>query len=411
MQILFADAIADDGLEPLRSAGHTCVVDGSLTADTLPAAVAEADVLVVRSTTVTASTVAAAPRLGLIVRAGAGTDNIDKAAASARGIYVCNVPGKNAIAVAELTMGLLLAVDRQIPDNVADLRAGRWDKARFTKADGLAGKTMGIIGVGDIGLAVAERARAFGLSVIAERKDGRPAETQARIRSTGIRLVDNVDELLANADIVSLHVPKAAGTVGMVNATFLSRLQPGAILLNTSRGDVVDHEALLHALDSTDLRVGLDVYSGEPGSSTGVFDDPIARHPRVVGTHHIGASTRQAQEAVAAGTVEVIQQYLRGDVVNCVNLDDHAEDDLTVSIRHLDQVGVLAQILAVIRAEGLNVQQMSNQVFSHDGAAVATISLAAGAPDLDDKRFESARLLAALESIDEVLAATATPTS
>ncbi|MCB0992627.1 MAG: NAD(P)-binding domain-containing protein, partial [Acidimicrobiales bacterium] len=267
MRILFADAIEEDRLETLRAAGHETVVDASLSADELPSAIGGFDVLVVRSTKVTADTIASADRLGLITRAGAGTDNIDIDAASQRGIYVCNVPGRNAIAVAELAMGLLLAIDRQIPDNVADLRNQAWDKKRYTKADGIYGKTMAVIGLGEIGLAVAERAKAFGMTVLAERKP-RTADALARIRSTGVQLVDSLDEMLSQADVVSLHVPKSPATTGMVDAAFLAKLPAGAILLNTARGDLVVEQDLLAALDAG-LRAGLDVYPNEPAASQG----------------------------------------------------------------------------------------------------------------------------------------------
>jgi D-3-phosphoglycerate dehydrogenase len=394
VQILFADDIRASHLQDLRQLGHEVIVEPSLGADDLVERLGGIDVLVVRSTKVTAEAIAAADRLGLIVRAGAGTDNIDIASASDHGVYVCNVPGRNAVAVAELTMGLMLAIDRQIPNSVADLRDGTWNKGRYSDADGLYGKTMAIIGLGDIGLAVAERARAFGLTVVSLRREHRSANVQARIRSIGVRLVDTIDELLAGADIVSLHVPKSPDTQGLVDADFLAKLKPGAVLLNTSRGDVVDEAALLTALDGGDLRAGLDVWPNEPGRKSGTFTSTLAAHPRVVGTHHIGASTDQAQESVAEGTVEVIEAYLQGEIVNCVNLNTKPSGTTCLTIRHLDRVGVLAQIFAVLRSHGLNVQQMQNQVFAGGRAAVATINVAGG-PTSD--------IIEQLCEIDEVL--------
>jgi D-3-phosphoglycerate dehydrogenase len=310
------------------------------------------------------------------------------------------VPGRNAVAVAELTMGLLLAIDRRIPDGVADLRGGTWNKGRYSDADGVYGKKLAIIGLGDIGLAVAERAKAFGLTVLALRRDQRPASMQARIRSVGVRLVGSLDELLAEADIVSIHVPKSADTKALVDADFLAKLKPGAILLNTSRGDVVDERALLAALDERDLRAGLDVWQGEPSGKSGDFTSALASHPRVVGTHHIGASTDQAQASVATGTVEVIEAYLAGEVLNCVNLNTNPSGTTCLTIRHLDQVGVLAQIFAVLRKHGLNVQQMQNQVFAGGRAAVATINVASGA---------TSEITEQLCAIDEVLDAAIVP--
>ncbi len=394
MKILYADSVDESALDSLIDAGHEVSVQASLTAETLPDAIADHDVLVVRSTKVTADTIGAAEKLGLIVRAGAGTDNIDKAAASARGIYVCNVPGRNAIAVAELTMGLLLAVDRRIADNTADLREGRWDKKSYTKADGLYGKQIAIIGLGDIGLAVAERAKAFGLVVVAERKNDRPARVQSSIRSIGIRLMDSVDDMLATSDIVSIHVPKSDNTTGMVDKAFLSKMRDGSILLNTSRGDVVDEASLIEALDSGRLRAGLDVWDSEPGTGQGSFDSTLAKHHAVVGTHHIGASTEQAQRSVAEGTLETIEAFLAGSPINCVNIRHEPSGDACLTIRHLDRVGVLAQVFAVLRANGLNVQQMQNQVFQGGQAAVASIFVGNSVSDqiADD-----------LKQIDEVL--------
>lgn len=395
MKILFADAVDGSRVASLEAAGHECRLEPALTADELPSVIRDAEVIVVRSTKVTADVISAASDLSLIVRAGAGTDNIDKAAASAAGVYVCNVPGRNAVAVAELTMGLLLAVDRHIADGAADLRAGMWNKARYTKADGLAGKTMAIIGLGDIGLAVAERAKAFGLTVQAERKSGRSEAALARIRSVGVRLVDDRAELLANADIVSIHVPKADTTTAMVDADFIAALPNGCIVLNTSRGDVVDEAALLHGLDHRGMRAGLDVFANEPGSSTGAFVSEIAAHHAVVGSHHIGASTTQAQESVADGMIEVINAYGDGAMINCVNMASTPSGASCLSVRHRDMVGVLAKILNTISSNGHNVEQMQNQLFAGGGAAVATINVD-GTPDTTT--------LEAIEAIDEVIA-------
>ncbi len=400
MKILFADSVDESRLEQLTSHGHECVVNPSLDADSIPGEMAGVDILVVRSTKVTADSIAASSQLSLVVRAGAGTDNIDKSAASGAGVYVCNVPGRNAVAVAELTMGLLLAIDRRIADNTADLRAGVWNKGIYSVADGIQGKSLGIVGLGDIGLAVAERAKAFGMTVSTVRKDGRSPSVQAMIRSIGIRLVDSQDQLLAESDVVSIHVPKSPDTTGLVNKAFLDKMADGAILLNTSRGEVVDEVALLEALNTRGLRAGLDVYANEPSGKSTKWASELAQHPGVVGTHHIGASTNQAQEAVADGTVETILAYLGGDIRNCVNLATVPTGPVIITIRHHDKVGVLAQIFQTIRSNGINVQQMSNQVFAGGGAAVATMTLASDPAD---------SLVDELNHITEVIAVTKTP--
>jgi len=399
MRILFADSLDESRLARMRDAGHECVVEPGLGADDLPDRIGAFDVLVVRSTKVTAKTIETADRLGLIVRAGAGTDTIDVEAATALGVYVCNVPGQNAIAVAELTMALLLAIDRHIAEGVADLRAGHWDKARYTKADGIAGRRLAIVGLGDIGLAVAERAVAFGMRVSALDRPDRSAATRARIEAAGIRLVEDRTALLRDTDVVSIHVPRAADTAGLVDRAFLDLLPDGAIVLNTSRGDVVDEEALLDALERRGMRAGLDVWQGEPASSPATFDSRLARHPSVVGSHHIGASTAQAQAAVADGTVAVVEAYTQGRVLNCVNLESEAIGEGCLAVRHLDRVGVLAAVFAVLRGNGLNVSRVTNEVFAGGVAAVATINV--GGPVTAD-------LVDELSGIDEVLGVTVT---
>jgi D-3-phosphoglycerate dehydrogenase len=400
MRVLLADAIDPSTEAALSERGHDCVSAPTLSADDLPGRVAGFEALVVRSTKVTAAAVEAADALELIVRAGAGTNTIDVQAASEVGIYVTNVPGRNAIAVAELTMGLLLAIDRRIPDNVADLRAGTWDKATYGEADGVFGKTMGIVGLGEIGFAVAERAAAFGMAVRAIRKD-RDEAAEERIRGLGIELVDSLDELVATSDVVSIHVPAAPETESLFDARVLGRMKEGAILLNTSRGDVVDETALLDALETRGLRAGLDVYPGEPGSGSTGWSSPLAQHPRVVGTHHIGASTAQAQKAVADGVIEIIDAFVRGEIVNCVNLAPTRLGTHTLHVRHFDRVGVLAGVFDILRRRDLNVEQMENRVFEGRNAAVATIDVVGDVgPDL----------IAALEGLDDVIHVSAVPT-
>jgi len=400
MRVLFADAIHPSTVEILTERGHDCVFEPKLSSDELPGRMPGSQALVVRSTKVTAAAIEAADALELIVRAGAGTNTIDVGAASEVGIYVTNVPGRNAIAVAELTMGLLLAIDRRIPDNVADLRAGTWNKSTYGKADGLFGKVMGIVGLGDIGFAVAERAGAFGMSLRAVRKD-RDEAAEERIKALGIELVDSLEELAGTSDVISIHVPSSPETESMFDARVLGAMNHGAILLNTSRGNVVDEAALLDALETRELRAGLDVYPGEPGSGSTSWTSPLAQHPRVVGTHHIGASTAQAQKAVADGVVEIIEAYVRGEIINCVNLAPTRLGTHTLHVRHLDRVGVLAGVFDILRRRDLNVEQMENRVFEGRNAAVATIDVVGDVgPDL----------IAALEGLADVIHVSAVPT-
>ena len=269
MRLLFADGLPERTIKDLEARGHECVVEPGLTPEDLPERVAGFDGLVVRSTKVPAAVFAAGGRLALVIRARRGTNTIDTDAAAAQGVFVSNVPGRNAAAVAELTLGLLLAIDRRIADNVVDLRAGSWNKARYSKAKGVMGSTMGVIGLGSIGLAVAERAAAFGIRVQALDKPGRPDHVVARADDLGIAMCESLDALLAVSDVVSVHVPAKADTRGLVDAGFLARMKPGAILLNTSRGEIVDETALLAALDAGTVRAGLDVFADEPSGGSG----------------------------------------------------------------------------------------------------------------------------------------------
>jgi D-3-phosphoglycerate dehydrogenase len=375
LRILVADSLPPPAVDALEERGHECVVEADLGKDDLPDRIAGFDVLVVRSTKVRERVFEVADRLALVIRAGAGTNTIDTEAAASRGVLVANVPGRNSAAVAELTMGLLLAIDRRIPDNVVDLRAGRWEKKAYGKGAGLLGSTLGIIGLGSIGLCVAERAVAFGMAVQAVEKP-RSEYVDARAAELGITMCAGLEELLETSDVVSLHVPASKETQHLVDKDFLGHLRPGAILLNTSRGDVVDESALLEALDAGSVRAGLDVYADEPASGRATWESPLASHRSVVGTHHIGASTRQAQLATAAGVVEIVDAFTEGQARNCVNLAPSRLGSVTLTVRHLDQPGVLARVLDVVSVAGLNVEQMQNRVFRGGEAAMASIDVA-----------------------------------
>ena len=319
MKILFADAFPTPQLERLRNLGHECESAPTLTGEDLPGVLRGFDALVVRSTPVGAAALEAADSLRLVVRAGAGTNTIDTLRARELGIDVCNVPGANALAVAELTLGLIISADRRIPDNVADLRNGTWNKKGYSRARGLFGRSLGIVGVGAIGMAVAERAAAFGMRILVIASPRRADAARARLAAVGATELPSLAELAERSDYLSLHVPGGAQTKGLVNRDVLARMRPGAVLVNTSRSDVVDESALLEALESNGIRAVVDVYDGEPASGEGRFESALARHPKVYGTHHIGASTEQAQLAVADGVLNVIDAFVDGKVLNCVN--------------------------------------------------------------------------------------------
>ena len=320
MKVLIADTFEKSGLAGLRAAGCDVAYQPDVGGQALVDAVraSGADVLVVRSTPVSAAAMDAG-KLALIVRAGAGYNTIDVRAASARGIYVSNCPGKNSIAVAELAFGLILALDRRIPDNVADLKAGRWNKKEYAKAAGLHGRTLGLLGLGSIGREMARRAQAFGMALVVWSR--RFGDEGSRELIPGAEIVATPAEVAERADVLSVHVALTPETRGLVTADVLGRLKPGAIFINTARAEVVDSAALEDAVRARGLKVGLDVHAHEPKDPTGEFSDPLTSLALVYGTHHIGASTEQAQEAIAAETVRIIRTYKEsGQVPNVVNL-------------------------------------------------------------------------------------------
>lgn len=319
MNILIADSFPESHVKILTDEGHVVTTNPDLDEDTLAGAVKDNEAIIVRSTKVNADALESGKSLKLVIRAGAGTNTIDKAHAADIGIRVCNVPGANAIAVAELVMGLIIAIDRNIASNVSDLRNGTWNKKKFSKASGLFGQSIGILGLGAIGLAVAERANAFGMQVYAVAKSGRSDDAEARISSAGITQLESMDDLLEICDIISLHMPATDDTKKMVNESFLGKMKDGAVIINSSRGELIDEAALLDALNNRGMRAGLDVYDNEPGAGDNSFDSELASHPSVCGTHHIGASTEQAQIAVADGVVDVLRAYEDGNIINCVN--------------------------------------------------------------------------------------------
>ena len=319
MKILIADAFPAAQQKTLSADGHRLTFAPALQGGELRDAIGDNEALVVRSTKVDAAAIDAGEQLKLVIRAGAGTNTIDKAHAAGKGVRICNVPGANAAAVAELVMGMIVCIDRNIPDNVIDLRAQRWRKKHYAKARGLRGQCIGILGLGAIGMEVAARARAFGMRVCTPAKAGRAERAREAIAKLEIAEMKSREQLLAESDIVTLHLPANADTEKMVNDDFLAQMKDGATLINTSRGELVDEAALLRALDAKGIRAGLDVYQNEPASGEGEFASQLAAHPNVCGTHHIGASTEQAQDAVADGVLRVVAAFARGELLHCVN--------------------------------------------------------------------------------------------
>jgi D-3-phosphoglycerate dehydrogenase len=299
-------------------------------------------------------------------------NTIDLAAASSRGVYVANCPGKNAVAVAELAIGHLVNLDRRIADNVAALRAGKWDKKAFGVARGLRGRTLAVLGTGQIGREVIVRAKAFGMRIVAWSRSLTDAEAEAM----GVERAASIEAAVTNADAVSVHLALAKETRGRIGESVFAAMKPGAYFLNTSRAEVVDQDALIRAVATKNLRAGLDVFANEPSGASGPFADAIVDSPNVYGTHHIGASTDEAEEAVGEEVVRIVAAFTAGaSIPNVVNLATRTPATYLLVVRHADRVGVLANVLGVLREAHINVQDMQNIVFSGGDAACARIGM------------------------------------
>jgi D-3-phosphoglycerate dehydrogenase len=379
MKVLIADKFEKVGIDGLKELGCTVVSQPDVKADDLPAAIKANDphILIVRSKKVSADALKAGTALTLVIRAGAGIDTIDVATASSLGVFVSNCPGKNSIAVAELVMGLLLACDRRIPDQTAELRHGTWNKGEFAKARGLHGRTLGIVGLGQIGREIASRAQAFGMRVIAWSR----SLTHEEADRLDIIYAQTPLEVARQADAVSVNVAANSETRHLVNAEFLAAMRPGAYLINTSRGSVVDEAALAQAVAEKKLRAGLDVFENEPAGGTGTIANPIVRVPGIYGTHHVGASTDQAQVAIAHEVIRIVGTFREtGEVPNVVNRLARSSATHVLSIRHRNRPGVLAHVFGVLAGGAINVEEVENIIYHGAKATLARIHLD-GVPD------------------------------
>lgn len=379
MKVLIAEKFEKVGVDGLKELGCEVIHNPDVPAEDLPALMSEIepDVLIVRGKKVSGEAIRAGTRLGLIIRAGAGYDSIDVKTASSMGVFVANCPGKNSIAVAELVMGLICSCDRRIPDQTADLRAGKWNKKEYGKARGLHGRTLGIVGLGQIGREIMKRAQAFGMKVVAWSRNLTTEEAE----SLGIGYCATPMEVARLGDVVSINVAATGETENLVSAEFLDAMKPGAYLINTSRGKVVDEQALLAAIEKKGLRCGLDVYRGEPGSPTGEFRSELAQHHGVYGTHHIGASTDQAQIAIAHEVIRIMSCFIaEHDVHNCVNLHAASPATHVLSVRHLNRPGVLSHVFRAIADESINVEEVEN-INYHGGEATCARVHLVGCPN------------------------------
>jgi D-3-phosphoglycerate dehydrogenase len=379
MKVLIADKFEKVGIDGLEELGCTVVSQPDVKAEELPALVKQTDpnILVVRGKKVGAETLRAGTALTLVIRAGAGIDTIDVNTASSLGVFVSNCPGKNSIAVAELVLGLLLACDRRIPDQAADLRQGTWNKSEYSKARGLYGRRLGIVGLGQIGREVAARAQAFGMRVIAWSR----SLTQEEAEGLGVVYAQTPLDVARLSDAVSINCAANAETKHLVNAEFLAAMRPGAYLINTSRGSVVDEAALERAVREKRIRAGLDVFQNEPAGGTGEFANTIVQAPGVYGTHHVGASTEQAQVAIAHEVIRIVQTFrATGEVPNVVNRLARSSATHVLSVRHRNRPGVLAHVFGVLAGSAINVEEVESIIYHGAQASLVRIHLD-GAPE------------------------------
>lgn len=340
------------GISELEEAKHEVIYNKDLSGDSLIEAISanNPEVLIVRSTKVPADVINASTSLSLIIRAGAGVDNIDTDHASSKGIFVANCPGKNATAVAELAMGLMINVDRRISEASALLKEGKWKKGLFTKSIGLKGRTLGLIGFGNVSSRFAKRALAFEMDAI--------AYDVFDVKSDEVEIVATKDEVLERGDIVSLHCPATKDTKFMVNKEFLSKMKPNAVLINTARGDLINEEDLLnHLEENKDFWYATDVFQNEPSGKEADFDHPLAKHPRVYGTHHIGASTKQAENEIGQEAVRICGVFAATgqiDDMNWVN-KDRSKSRQTLVIKAQKTPSVFSEIFTSIEGFGWTI--------------------------------------------------------
>lgn len=371
MKILIADKLSDNAVKALENMGASVRLEPDAGPGDLPGIIDDAEILIVRSTKVNRASMDSGSSLSLIIRAGAGVNTIDLEHASALGIHVANCPGKNADAVAELTIGHMIALDRNIVDNSVDLRRGVWNKKGYSKARGLKGRTLGILGMGSIGTKVAAVAQVMGLNVQAWSR----SLTEQQAKTMGVGFCASPMDLARSSDIVTIHLAANSDTRHLVDRSFLEAMKDSAFLINTSRGEIMDTRALMEIRASKSLKVALDVYEDEPGASEKTF--PHTDLAQVItGTHHIGASTQQAADAIADEVVKIVERYRSsGKPLHPVNARDKSSAQFNLVVRHFNKVGVLAAVLDALRNGNINVEEMENSIFSGGEAAVCTLKL------------------------------------
>jgi D-3-phosphoglycerate dehydrogenase len=407
-RVLVSEPLAERGLAAMRTAGLDVDVQTGLSPEQLLEAVKGAHALVIRSATqVTAEVLDAATDLVVVGRAGIGLDNVDVAEATRRGVMVVNAPQSNILSAAEHTLALLLAQARNVPQANADLKAGAWNRSKWEGVE-LHGKTLGIVGLGRVGVLVAQRAHAFGMRLVAYD----PFVSADRARQLGVALVPTVEELFATCDFVSIHATKTPETVGLVNAAVLAQAKPGLRLVNAGRGGIVDEDALAAAI--ADGRLGgaaIDTFAKEPTT-----ESPLFALDSVVVTPHLGASTAEAQDKAGETIAEQVVLALRGDFVPfAVNVAaSEASESVRPYLPLAERVGRLFTGLAGGAPSTLNIEY-TGEIADYD-CRVLTLSVLKGvlapvvnepvsfvnAPQIAEQRGISVRETKSSDALDYV---------
>ena len=398
VRVLITDAFDSSAADTLRESGFDVIHNPMLGDDTLAAAMQDLQpqVLVVRSVRVGEDALRASSQLALAVCAGSEAQCIDLDAASRLGVMVSHCPGRNAAAVAELAWGLIVACDRRIPDQVTDLRGGRADISRYAGASGLAGRTLGIVGLGQVGQEIARRGLAFGMHVVAWSKH----ITEDRCDALGVDFCANLVNLAKLADVISVSVTGNEETRGLLGEKFFNALRPGSIVVNTSRGHVCDEAALLHAVRQRGVRAGLDIFSDDVQARSGA-ESALASECGVYGTFRVGDRTEQARLSIDSEVVRILRAWhADGTVLNCVNVAEHTAASAVLMVRHENRPGVLARIFDVLGKATINVEQMDNQISTGGTAAVARVFTATQ---------PSAPVISAIRACPHVLGVTVSP--
>ncbi|MFQ5735217.1 MAG: phosphoglycerate dehydrogenase, partial [Planctomycetaceae bacterium] len=352
-RVLISDSLSSAGWNVLETAPDIeLVVNTGLSPEELRETLREFDGIVIRSATkLTPEILDGQPRLKVIVRAGVGVDNIDLPTATREGIVVMNTPAGNTTSTAEHTVAMMMALSRNIPQAAAAIREGRWDRKKYTGSQ-LAGKTLGVIGLGRIGQSVAQRARGLEMRVVGYD----PFLSAERATELGIELVRDVDELVPGCDFLTVHTPLTDETRGLIDADRIRRMKPGVRIINCARGGIVDEEALADALESGQVAgAALDVFTTEPPG-----DCRLTRSPNLIATPHLGASTEEAQELVAVEAAEIIAGYLsRGEIRHAVNMVPISAAEMRDVQPYLDVSYRLGLLLAQLtRGHGLQSAQV-----------------------------------------------------